>query len=189
MKTLLAIGALIGFSAAAEAATYSVTFSFANRPGLSGEAQVTGIARGLTLGVTGVQASSVQITGYDVSGTPSAFGLGEYVLPGAVRMNYWTLDALGTVLTARFISNQTDATPSVSPAYGLAMTNDNTPYGRPASSIFADVPSNTSPNAYTNANLTFAQAVEETSTVPLPAAGWLMVAGLGFLTALRRRRA
>ncbi|MFW2542136.1 VPLPA-CTERM sorting domain-containing protein [Primorskyibacter sp. 2E107] len=188
MKTLLAACLLFFSAVVANAATYSVEFSFTNRPGLSGEAEVTGVARGLTLGVTGIQATSVEITGYTISGTPSSFGLGEYVLPGAVRMNYWTLDLAGNVLTGRFISNLTDAIPAVSPSYGLAMTNDNTPYGTPAASILENVPSNQSPNAYVNAGLTFGQAIAETAAVPLPAAGWLLLGGLGGIAALRRRK-
>lgn len=114
---------------------------------------------------------------------------GEYVIPGAVRLNSWTLSG-GFVTSATFLSNQGLADTPPTPNFALALTTtrifgagNNADAGVRENAAFGQEEVNI------NAGLAFAQAVPETPVVPLPAAGWMLLAGLAGFGAVARRRA
>ena len=164
-------GALTAGSAAS-AATVDIAFSFTNTEAYGGGV-VTGILRGLTDNATSA-ASSVEVLSNSVG-----FGLGEFVSPGVA--NAFTL-ADGVVTGATFISFGSSNEPPAVTTASLQI--------RELSEIGLIAVLSNSPGSVGFAGATapvFTVVQPPPAVIPLPAAGWLLLGGLGLLAALRRR--
>ena len=154
----------------AQAATLDFTFSFTNVA--SGGGIVAGIVRGLTDDATSA-ASSVEV----LSNT-SGFGVGEYV--GKPLLNLWILTA-GNITGVNFNSfGLFNVSPDVTDSsLNIELFGGGSSVGLEHLDAVINVSALT--------GLTFTP-VFEPPTVPLPAAGFLLVGALGGLAALRRRK-
>jgi len=164
-------------AAPASAAPLNFTFSFTNA--LNGGGTVSGIVRGLAEG-TGA-ATSVEVTANSLG-----FGLGEYI--GSPDLNSWTVTG-GAITAFDFLAfGAFNSAPAVTTATIFFDSADLL-----GASFRAGV--GDSPFGVTNGDnsvstadigLVFAPAV---APIPLPAAGLMLLAGLGGLAVLRRRAA
>jgi hypothetical protein len=159
----------------ASAAPLDFTFSFTNS--LNGGGSVSGVVRGLAEG-TGA-ATSVEVTANSLG-----FGLGEYI--GSPDVNSWTVTA-GAITAFDFLSfGILNSAPAVTTATIFFESADL--LGASFRAGVGDSPfsvTNGDPSVSTaDIGLVFAPVV---APIPLPAAGLMLLAGLGGLAVLRRR--
>ncbi len=181
-KTLMAAAVALCSICATQsvAATLSFSFSFGNERQSAGSI-VTGIVSGLNDNATGA-ASSVTVTS-----NTAGFGLGEYV--GNPKYNSFTV-AGGRITSFEFaVFGEKNAAPDVTCCnLGLSSNSGSDPIYFGAG--LDNIPGTVSYNYGTDNNgtvlgLSFTP-IPPITAVPLPAAGWLLLASLGGLSALRR---
>ena len=183
-KTLMAAAVALCSICATQsvAATLSFSFSFGNERQSAGSI-VTGIVSGLNDNATGA-ASSVTVTS-----NTAGFGLGEYV--GNPKYNRFTV-AGGQITSFEFaVFGEKNAAPDVT-CCNLGLSSN---YNIDPNNFGAGLQNGTNVISYNYGRdnnghvlgLSFTP-IPPITAVPLPAAGWLLLASLGGFSALRRRK-
>lgn len=157
--------------------TFDYTFSFINHYGFGGKL-VKGIVRGLKEGQS--TATSVEITS-NSKGIPDAFGVGEYI--GNPKRNIWVVEN-GKLVEVDFLALGKDNTHPALSCCSLRLIVSDSLEERTA--VLSHSPSKIEKQVG-NPNLKFA-ALNQPTPVPLPAAGWLLAAGLAGVAGLQLRK-
>jgi len=179
LTAMLAAAALSASLAASPGAAASLDFAFSFTNALNGGGTVAGVIRGLQEG-TGA-ATSVEVTSNSLG-----FGLGEYV--GNPNSNSWTVTG-GAITVVNFFSfgvNNTAPAVTNGTLFFDSAESDGATFRAGVSGFPSGVGTGSSLVSTADIGLSFEPLV---APIPLPAAGLMLLAGLGGLAAVHRRAA